>query len=180
MPLIFALALAAQMSPMTTPVQPLPKGTGLPPPGTEEAQVMAPVTALLNGIAARDATAIGEALRPDATATSTMPATKTISCRANPSTAGDTASVACMLVPTRRMFATVPRPGRWRSGIQSSSTRKPTMFVTQPMPTPVEPSSPASAKKMTSRSSATWFRLSSSMVIKQAVTLSLSSSVPRP
>ncbi|RUN78233.1 DUF4440 domain-containing protein [Sphingomonas sp. TF3] len=69
MPLIFALALAAQMSPMTTPVQPLPKGTGLPPPATEEAQVMAPVTALLNGIAARDATAIGEALRPDATAT---------------------------------------------------------------------------------------------------------------
>ena len=42
-----------------------------------------------------------------------------------------------MLVPTRRMFATVPRPGRWRSGIQSSSTRKPTMFVTQPMPMPV-------------------------------------------
>jgi hypothetical protein len=69
MPLIFALALAAQMSPMTTPVQPLPKGTGLPPPATEEAQVMAPVTALLNGIAARDAVAIGEALRPDASAT---------------------------------------------------------------------------------------------------------------
>lgn len=62
-------ALAAQMSPMTTPVQPLPKGTGLPPPATEEAQVMAPVTALLNGIAARDAVAIGEALRPDASAT---------------------------------------------------------------------------------------------------------------
>ncbi|MDX5985324.1 nuclear transport factor 2 family protein [Sphingomonas echinoides] len=69
MPLIFALALAAQMSPMTTPVQPLPKGTGLPPPATEEAQVMAPVTVLLNGIAARDAVAIGEALRPDASAT---------------------------------------------------------------------------------------------------------------
>ncbi|MFA6125198.1 nuclear transport factor 2 family protein [Sphingomonas sp.] len=69
MPLIFALALAAQVSSLTTPVQPLPKGTGLPPPATEEAQVLAPVTALLNGIAARDATAIGEALRPDATAT---------------------------------------------------------------------------------------------------------------
>lgn len=69
MPLTFALALAAQMSPLTTPVQPLPKGTGLPPPGTEEAQVMAPVTALLDGIAARDAVAIGGTLRPDASAT---------------------------------------------------------------------------------------------------------------
>lgn len=69
MPLIFALALAAQMSSQTTPVQPIVKGTGLPPPGTEEAQVMAPVTALLAGIAARDAAAIGQALRSDATAT---------------------------------------------------------------------------------------------------------------
>jgi hypothetical protein len=68
MSLILAL-IAAQVSSLTTPVQPLPKGTGLPPPGTEEAQVLAPVTALLNGIAARDATAIGETLRPDATAT---------------------------------------------------------------------------------------------------------------
>ncbi|WP_010183522.1 nuclear transport factor 2 family protein [Sphingomonas sp. PAMC 26605] len=69
MPLIFALLLAAQMSSQTTPVQPIVKGTGLPPPGTEEAQVMAPVTALLAGIAARDAAAIGQALRSDATAT---------------------------------------------------------------------------------------------------------------
>ncbi len=69
MSLIFALALAAQMSSQTTPVQPIVKGTGLPPPGTEEAQVMAPVNALLAGIAARDAAAIGQALRSDATAT---------------------------------------------------------------------------------------------------------------
>lgn len=69
MSLIFALALVAQMSSQTTPVQPIVKGTGLPPPGTEEAQVMAPVTALLAGIAARDAAAIGQALRSDATAT---------------------------------------------------------------------------------------------------------------
>ena len=63
------LVLAAQMSPQVTPMQPLPKGTDLPPPGTEEAQVMAPVTALLAGISARDAAAIGRALRADATAT---------------------------------------------------------------------------------------------------------------
>ena len=62
------LVLAAQMSPQVTPMQPLPKGTGLPPPGTEEAQVMAPVTALLAGISARDAAAIGRALRVDAPA----------------------------------------------------------------------------------------------------------------
>lgn len=65
MPLILALLLAAQ----TTPVAPIVKGTGLPPPGTDEAQVMAPVSALLAGIAARDATAIGQSLRADATAT---------------------------------------------------------------------------------------------------------------
>ena len=69
MSLIFALALAAQMGSQTTPVQPIVKGTGLPPPGTEEAQVMAPVNALLAGIAARDAAAIGQTLRSDATAT---------------------------------------------------------------------------------------------------------------
>ena len=50
MPLILALALAAQI----TPVQPIPKGTGLPPPGTDEAQVMAPVTAVLRGIETSD------------------------------------------------------------------------------------------------------------------------------
>ena len=63
------LALAAQMSSQVTPVQPMPKGTGLPPPASEEAQVLAPVTALLAGIGARDAARIGEAMRPDATAT---------------------------------------------------------------------------------------------------------------
>ena len=42
-----------------------------------------------------------------------------------------------MLVPTSRMLAIVPTPGFCRSGIHSSSTRKPTMLVTQPMPMPV-------------------------------------------
>ena len=48
-----------------------------------------------------------------------------------------TQSATCMLVPTSRMFAIVPMPGFCRSGIHSSSTRKPMMFVTQPMPIPV-------------------------------------------
>ena len=48
------------------------------------------------------------------------------------------------------------------------------------MPTRVVPSSPASARKITSRSSGTFSRLSSSIVINDAVTLSLSSTVPRP
>ena len=48
------LALLAQV----TPVQPMPKGTGLPPPGTEEAGVMTPVNALFAAIAARDGAAV--------------------------------------------------------------------------------------------------------------------------
>ncbi|MBX9884965.1 MAG: nuclear transport factor 2 family protein [Novosphingobium sp.] len=43
-----------------TPMQPMPKGTALPPPGTEEAAVMGPVNAAFAAIAARD----GERLRP--------------------------------------------------------------------------------------------------------------------
>jgi hypothetical protein len=48
------------------------------------------------------------------------------------------------------------------------------------MPTPMLPSSPASETKMTSRSSGTFSRFSSSIVISAAVRLSLSSTVPRP
>ncbi len=70
-------------------------------------------------------------------ATITMPPTNTSSSQTNPLTGGTTARVACMLVPTSRMFATVPTPGRWRSGIHSSSTRNPTMLVIHPIPTPV-------------------------------------------
>ena len=64
MPLILAL-LASQMVTQS----PLPKGTALPPPGTDEAQVMVPVGALLAAIGARDVAAIGLTLRPDATLT---------------------------------------------------------------------------------------------------------------
>jgi len=63
-PLIL-LALVGQI----TPVQPLPKGTGLPPPVSEETGVMTPINTLFAGIAARDAAAIDTALRPDMTAT---------------------------------------------------------------------------------------------------------------
>ena len=59
MPLM--LALLAQI----TPVQPLPKGTGLPPPGTEEAAVMVPVDALFSAIAARDGARVLPHVLPD-------------------------------------------------------------------------------------------------------------------
>jgi hypothetical protein len=59
------LLLLAQI----TPVQPMPKGTGLPPPANEEAGVMAPVNALFAGIAARDGQAIAAQLLPDGGAT---------------------------------------------------------------------------------------------------------------
>ncbi|WCM25137.1 nuclear transport factor 2 family protein [Sphingomonas sp. QA11] len=59
------LAFLAQV----TPVQPMPKGTGLPPPGTDEGAVMAPINAMLAGLAARDSAAILAQLRPDGGAT---------------------------------------------------------------------------------------------------------------
>jgi hypothetical protein len=59
------LALLAQI----TPVQPMPKGTGLPPPGTDEGAVMAPINAMFAGLAARDSAAILAQLRPDGGAT---------------------------------------------------------------------------------------------------------------
>ena len=59
------LALLAQI----TPVQPMPKGTGLPPPGTDEGAVMAPINAMFAGLAARDSAAILAQLRSDGGAT---------------------------------------------------------------------------------------------------------------
>jgi hypothetical protein len=61
MPLMLALLLAAQ----TTPVAPIVKGTGLPPPGTEEGQVMAPVQAVLHAIESADGAAILANSRPE-------------------------------------------------------------------------------------------------------------------
>lgn len=65
MPLILALALAAQI----TPMQPMPKGTGLPLADADTSAVMAPVQALFAGLAARDAQAIAATLRPDTNVT---------------------------------------------------------------------------------------------------------------
>lgn len=56
MPLLLALAL------QTTPVPPVVKGTALPPPAAEEAAVLAPITALFAGIAARDSAQIAPLL----------------------------------------------------------------------------------------------------------------------
>ena len=58
------LAAAAQ----TTPSK-LPPANPLPPPTSEEGQVMAPVTALFDGLARRDPAIVLAAMRPDATAT---------------------------------------------------------------------------------------------------------------
>lgn len=59
------LALLAQV----TPIQPMPKGTGLPPPTSDEGAVLAPINALFAGLAARDSAAILAQLRSDGGAT---------------------------------------------------------------------------------------------------------------
>jgi hypothetical protein len=48
----------------TTPVAPIEKGTGLPPPSSEEAAILAPIQALLAGLAARDGQAMLAAADP--------------------------------------------------------------------------------------------------------------------
>jgi len=53
----------------TTPVAPIVKGTALPPPGTEEAAVLAPVQRLFAALTARDGAAILAATRPEGRAT---------------------------------------------------------------------------------------------------------------
>jgi len=52
-----------------TPVQPIQKGTALPPPGTDEAAVLAPINAMFAGLAARDGAAIQAQLRTEGGAT---------------------------------------------------------------------------------------------------------------
>ena len=49
----------------TTPVAPIVKGTALPPPGTEEAAVLAPINALFAGLARRDGAAMASTLHGD-------------------------------------------------------------------------------------------------------------------
>ena len=55
----------------TTPVAPIVKGTALPPPGSEEAQVMAPVEALLRAIETSDRSAALAVTLPEGTITAT-------------------------------------------------------------------------------------------------------------
>ncbi|MBE2990596.1 hypothetical protein IFR23_01040 [Sphingomonas sp. CFBP 13603] len=65
--ILLSLLLAAGQ---ITPVQPIVKGTGLPPAvATEEAGVMVPIDALLAALAARDGQAILAQVRPDGGAT---------------------------------------------------------------------------------------------------------------
>jgi hypothetical protein len=56
--LLIPLAALAQ----TTPVAPIVKGTALPPPGSEEAAVLAPINALFAGLARRDGAAMAASL----------------------------------------------------------------------------------------------------------------------
>ncbi len=59
--MILALLLALQV----TPDAPMPKGTGLPPPESEEGQVMAPVNAILRAIGDKDSAAVLAASRTE-------------------------------------------------------------------------------------------------------------------
>ena len=53
----------------TTPVAPIVKGTALPPPGTDEAQVMAPIQAMLGALETSDGVAVLRVVRPEGGAT---------------------------------------------------------------------------------------------------------------
>ncbi|MDB5679810.1 nuclear transport factor 2 family protein [Sphingomonas bacterium] len=64
--MILPLLLAA--AGQTTPTK-LPPANPLPPPTSEEGQVMAPINALFDGLARRDPAIALAAMRPDATAT---------------------------------------------------------------------------------------------------------------
>lgn len=68
---MIALLMSALLA-QVTPVQPIVKGTGLPPEGTDESAVMAPVRALLAGIAAHDGAAATARVRSDGTLTAAI------------------------------------------------------------------------------------------------------------
>ena len=65
MPLILSFLLAAQI----TPMQPMPKGTGLPLADVDSSAVMAPIDRLFAGMTARDPQAVLTQLRPEGGAT---------------------------------------------------------------------------------------------------------------
>jgi hypothetical protein len=66
---LFALAVALFAAvpavAQTTPVAPMPKGTGLPPPASEEAAVLSPIDALFQALEAGDAAAMLAQVYPD-------------------------------------------------------------------------------------------------------------------
>ncbi len=63
--ILLPLLLALQI----TPVQPIVKGTALPPPGTEEAGVMVPIDTMLAALEKEDGAAILAVTRPEGGAT---------------------------------------------------------------------------------------------------------------
>lgn len=65
MSMMLALLLAAQI----TPMQPMPKGTGLPLADSDTRAVMAPIDAMFAAMSARDPQALLAQLRPDGGAT---------------------------------------------------------------------------------------------------------------
>lgn len=66
--MMIALLLALAAAGQTTSTK-LPPANPLPPPTSEEGQVMAPINALFDGLARRDSAIILAAMRPDGTAT---------------------------------------------------------------------------------------------------------------
>lgn len=66
--MILPLLLALQV----TPVAPLPKGIALPPPASEEGQVIAPVQRLFDALASNDPAAILAEVRADGRATAVV------------------------------------------------------------------------------------------------------------
>ena len=58
------------------------------------------------------------------------------------SSSGTSHSPSCALGPMSSTLSTVPTPGRWRIGIQNSSTTTPMRFVTSPNGIPVTRDTP--------------------------------------
>src|SRR6185437_15049122 len=78
---------------------------------------------------------------PVATPFSTTPDAMTATCTGSECGGGTTARTRSITAPTSTTLHSVPRPGRCRSGIQSSSTTAPTMIAQVPTGTPVRPAS---------------------------------------
>ena len=80
--------------------------------------------------------------RPVATPFSTTPDTMTAACTGSERGGVTTARTRLMTAPDQTTLHSVPRPGRCRSGIQSSSTAAPAMIAQVPMGMPVRRARP--------------------------------------